>query len=142
VSAATIVRPAPSATLPNGLAWKPYVYQGTGTDVLTAWMDEAESQFEDLPRAGRDLTEHGTDGAVRRHYRNKTPVCEACRQRENRRSAERVARDIASGKTARAVHADAGGRPWCGVWNIHDPVIAAPGQTVTCKRCNAARRTS
>jgi hypothetical protein len=140
VIAATLARPAPGTWLPSGLPWKPYVYQGTGADTLTASMDEPESQFRDLPRTGRVLAEHGTDGAIRRHYRNKTPVCEACRQRESRRKADRAAADVASGKTVRAVHANRGdGRPRCGVWNINDPVIAAPGEEITCTRCDQVR---
>ena len=86
------------------------------------------------------LQPHGTAAAARRHYRTKTPVCDLCKQHEHLRSAEKAAADVASGKTIRAVHADRGdGHPRCGVWNIDKPVIAAPGQPLTCKRCKPPR---
>ena len=76
----TIVRPVPSTAPLNGLpGWKPYVYRGTGSDTLTAFMDEPESQFENLP-GGRPLAPCGTPGAYRRHYRRGEPVDEECRQ--------------------------------------------------------------
>lgn len=135
-----MIRPVPGS-VPRVLPWKPYVYRGTGEDELTAFMDEPGSRFEDLPRAGRVLAEHGSPAAVRRHYRSKTPLCEECRQGDSWHRAERAAQAVASGKTVRAVHADAGnGRPWCGATvAIGAPAIAAPGQTVSCKRCTAAR---
>jgi hypothetical protein len=140
VSTAVIIRPAPAVVIPNGLAWKPYVYQGTGEDTRTAWMDELDSDpYGDFPPAPRELRPHGTGAAERRHYRKKTPLCEACEQYKRRRLADRAAADVASGKTVRAVHAANGGRPWCGAMPaIGDPVIAAPGQTVTCRRCTKA----
>lgn len=140
MSAATMIRPVPGS-VPRVLPWKPYVYRGTGEDELTAFMDEPGSRFEDLPRAGRDLKPHGTGAAIRRHQRHGTALCESCRQYMNRHLAERAAADVASGKVVRAVHADAGdGQPRCGVTvAIGDPVMATPGQTVSCKRCTAAR---
>jgi hypothetical protein len=140
VTAATIVRPAPAVTRNGMPAWKPYVYQGTGADTLTAFMDEPESQFEDLPRTGRVLAEHGTAAAYRRHYRRGTPLCDSCLQWRTRWRAGLYARDVKNGTRAYAAHADRGdGRPRCGVWNIDDPVIAAPGEDVTCGRCNQVR---
>ena len=92
MSTATLVRPAPSATLPNGLPWKPYVYQGTGTDELTAWMDEPDSQFEELPRAGRPLRECGSYAAYHRHLRRGERVDAECRAANTRHGADRRAR--------------------------------------------------
>lgn len=88
------------------------------------------------PRPDWQLRPHGTAAAARRHYRRRTPVCDSCKQYESRRHRE-------APKGPHAVHADRGdGRPRCGVWNIDSPQIAAPGQAVTCQRCNNARGSS
>jgi hypothetical protein len=85
------------------------------------------------PRPDWQLRPHGTAAAARRHYRRGTPVCDPCRQYESRR-----VRDVP--RRPHVTHADRGdGYPRCGVWNIDSPLIAAPGETVTCKRCDNAR---
>lgn len=92
MSAGTIVRPLLGTIPPNGLDWKPYVYQGKGYDTLTPHLDEPESQFEDLPRVGRVLSPCGTEAAWRRHQRHGERPCYTCRAAHARAKADRMAR--------------------------------------------------
>lgn len=128
LSTTTLVRPAPPVTLPNGLAWKPYVYGGTDRDVLTAFMDE-----EDDGPLRASLAPHGSPGAIRRHHRLKTPLCDACHEGQKQRAAERYAQTVVY-----ALHAAAGdGTPRCATRGARE--VAAPGQEITCGRCKAIR---
>lgn len=87
-----MLRAAPPVTS-NGLpGWKPYVYRGTGEDVLTAFMDEPESWFDDLPSAGRALAPCGTEAAYARHRRRGEPIDAECRAANTRKCLDRRAR--------------------------------------------------
>lgn len=106
--------------------WKPYVYQGTGEDTLTAHVI-----FPDDEPAGKPwLQPCGTVAAYRRHLRAKEPPCPDCAQ------AGRL-RETARHKTYApyATHENFGGKPRCGA--VAAQVLAEPGQEITCKRCQA-----
>jgi hypothetical protein len=59
----------------NGIPWKPYTYRGTGSDTLTAWMDELPAPRQSV---GRILQPCGTAAAAQRHYRRGEQACPAC----------------------------------------------------------------
>jgi hypothetical protein len=68
----------------NGIPeFRPYTYRGTGTDTLTAWMDERKprkDRKDNKPRRTRTgLQPCGTIGAYRRHQRHGEEPCDACR---------------------------------------------------------------
>lgn len=72
-------------------AGKPYVYQGTGYDTLTAFMDDEPGETIRNPR-GRPATQPcGTLAAYRRHYRHGETPCESCMQARDRYKEDRAA---------------------------------------------------
>lgn len=85
------IRVAPRTAPLNGLPpWRPYVYRGTGSDTLTAFMDEDERG------PGRPPTEPcGTRAAYGRHLRHGERPCAACVQAARENAARRAGRDPA-----------------------------------------------
>jgi hypothetical protein len=79
----------PAATFRNGMPpLKPYVYRGTGRDVLTAWMDDLPDESPAGP--GRVASSPcGTSAAYKRHRRRGEQACAACLAAERSRSASR-----------------------------------------------------
>ena len=65
--------------------FRPYVYRGTGSDTLTAFMDAEPVRHP----GGRPATRpHGPTAAYRRHLRQGERPCLSCRQAEARYRAD------------------------------------------------------
>lgn len=82
LSTATLIRPMAGGPR-NGLPeWKPYAYNGTGKDTLTAFMDDDEPVWP-----------HGTYTGYGRHRQAGEPPCEPCREavRQYQRARRRAA---------------------------------------------------
>jgi hypothetical protein len=86
--AATLVRPVLTGP-PNDLPWKPYVYNGSGIDTLTAFMDDEPD--EEITRT-EDRLPCGTERAYARHRRRGEPIDAACRAADTRATLDRKRR--------------------------------------------------
>lgn len=133
-------RPVPGSAPRNGLPWKPYHYNGDGTDTLTPDIDAmplelfSEPNHSHHPLAGPGEPQpHGTVAAYRRHRRRGEKPCEECREAENARC--RVYNSTRRKPAAQVVHASANGYPRCGRPRARN--VAGPGEEVTCGLCLA-----
>ena len=79
-------RPVLGSVPRNGLTWKPYRYRGTGTDVLTAFMDDGPDEYLTV---AEDRAPCGTERAYAQHRRHGEPIDAACRAADTRASLDR-----------------------------------------------------
>ena len=133
-------RPMLGSVPRNGLTWKPYRYQGTGTDMLTPDIDAmpleafAKPSPSHHPLVGPgEMQPCGTVAAYRRHRRRGEKPCDACREAENARS--RAYNSTRRKPAAQVVHASQNGYPRCGRSRARN--VAGPGEEVTCGLCLA-----
>jgi len=98
VSAALMIRPVPPVTR-NGLpGWKPYVYRGTGTDVLTPELGDAWADTERPVEPGEpECYCDGSMRAYRRHLTLGEDPCGASRAEVNAYTREQRERNQCDG---------------------------------------------
>ena len=75
----TVYATIPGGAELNGLPWKPYRYQGTGEDTLTAFMD------------AEPVWPCGTPLGYSRHKNKREPKCQDCIDAYNRMRREQYA---------------------------------------------------
>lgn len=117
-----------AATLPgrpvrNGLAWKPYRYQGTGPDVLTPFLDDPEPVRATAPRTCYCA---GTMYAYRQHLAKGEDPCQASRDDVNLNARNRNRAKVKAHLRA------SDGKPRCGG---RGTLMAATRDGVTCGTC-------
>lgn len=83
------LNPAPAR---NGLPEpRPYVYRGTGVDLLTPYLDGLPEP-EPVPPGPPAVKTCGTQAAYRRHLRRGEPPCEDCKKASARDTQDRSRR--------------------------------------------------
>lgn len=108
----------------NDLTFKPYVYRGTGTDVLTPELDDEPAE---QPAPGEPCWCGGGMRGYRKHLAERTDPCQASRDDVNlyMRSRRRA-------RKPHKVHQAVDGKPRCGGKSTE---LAAADDQVTCKTC-------